>query len=143
MAQIEKLSAEIQTELLANGMSDVAKTLLGQIPSAEALMPPLAMPEAYSKAKARRGAELALHRRNRPRVAGFLLTEFPVKNIRPRKERRPATGANPKSNLNNTDVASSKFWGSGQGKTQSRRSYRLSQNMTDASMRFLAPRRPR
>jgi hypothetical protein len=45
-AEIERKGADIQTQLLAIGMSDEAARLLDALPSVEQLMPPLAVAEA-------------------------------------------------------------------------------------------------
>jgi hypothetical protein len=46
IAEIERHSAEVQTKLLAIGMSSEAAALLASLPSAEQLMPPISVGEA-------------------------------------------------------------------------------------------------
>jgi hypothetical protein len=53
-AAINRASAEIQTELIATGLGDEAKALLDKMPSAKALMAPLAV-EEVEKLIGRRG----------------------------------------------------------------------------------------
>jgi hypothetical protein len=54
-AKIEQMSADVQIELIANGLSDAAKTLLEQMPRVDQLMPALAVTEAEALLADRRG----------------------------------------------------------------------------------------
>jgi hypothetical protein len=45
-AAIEEMSAEVQTELITKGMSEVARALLAEMPTVEQLMPSLTLSEA-------------------------------------------------------------------------------------------------
>jgi hypothetical protein len=55
-AEINRASAEMQTELLTIGMSSEAKALLDRMPSASALMPPLVVEEIETLLIERRSA---------------------------------------------------------------------------------------
>jgi hypothetical protein len=54
-ATIEEMAAEVQTELITNGMSEVARALLAQMPTAERLMPSLTVSEAEALLEANAG----------------------------------------------------------------------------------------
>lgn len=46
--EVDRWSADIQTAIIAGGMTAEARTLLDRLPTAEALMPPLQLPELGS-----------------------------------------------------------------------------------------------
>jgi hypothetical protein len=54
-AAIEEMSAEVQTELITNGMSEVPRALLAQMPTAERLMPSLTVSEVEALLEANAG----------------------------------------------------------------------------------------
>jgi hypothetical protein len=51
--EIERISSEVQIELLAHGMSELALKLLEKMPKVEAMMPPLKVDEVENSLKAR------------------------------------------------------------------------------------------
>jgi hypothetical protein len=60
---IEEMSAECRPRLIINCMSEVARALLAQMPTAERLMPSLTLPEAEAPARSQcRRAEAAVTR---------------------------------------------------------------------------------
>jgi hypothetical protein len=54
-AKIDQMNADVQIELIANGLSDAAKMLLEQMPRVDQLMPALAVTEAEALLEDRRG----------------------------------------------------------------------------------------